>query len=287
MGKSIKMIGSILLGNALLAFAICAFVVPNGFMLGGSTGIILIMQEFLPGIPLSALSAIVNTLLFILGWICLGKKFAAATLLSTVIYPVFLAVFERLPLGDWFASDLLTCAVFASVLVGAGVGIVIQVGGSTGGMDIPPCILQKYKGIPVGTSMMYFDAAIVALQVIFLGPESILHSLVIIFLSTAVVNRTVVTGEKAVQIIIISPYFEQIRQEVLGAMDTGATMLNIETGYTSQAQKAVFCVTYAKKYPAVRDAALRVDPKAFIVTTDVKNVNGRGYTLERLQEIVK
>lgn len=284
MGKRIKTFFSILLGNGLLAFAICAFVVPNAFMLGGSTGIALALQNFWPGVPLSVWSAVINGALFILGWVFLGKAFAGASLLSTVIYPVFIALFEWLPVGTLFVSDKLTCALFASVLAGLGIGIVVRVGGSTGGMDIPPCILQKYKGIPVGTSLMVFDTAIVVLQVMLQGLDGVLHSLLIIFLISTVVNRTVVTGEKAVQIIIISPHYETIRQEILGALDTGATMLSVETGYTAQEQKAVFCVTYAKKYPAVRDAVLRVDPKAFIVTADVKNVNGRGYTFDRMQE---
>ena len=281
MKDKVKMFASIVLGNALLAFAICAFVVPNGFMLGGATGIALALQRFLPAVPLSVWSAVINGVLFVLGWVCMGRQFAAASLLSTVIYPLFVALFEWLPVGTLFQADILTCALFASVLAGLGIGIVVRVGGSTGGMDIPPCILQKYKGIPVGTSMMFFDTAIVVLQVLLQGLDGVLHSILIIFLISTVVNRTVITGESKVQIIIISPDYERIRREILDTLDSGATMLNIETGYAAESQKAVFCVTYAKKYPAVRDAALRVDPKAFIVTTDVKNVNGSGYTLSR------
>lgn len=276
-----KFFASMILGNALLAFAICAFVVPNGFMLGGSTGIALALQRFVPAVPLAVWTAVINVVLFLLGWVCMGKQFAAATLLSTVIYPLFVAIFEWLPVDTLFVSDVLTCALFTSVLAGLGIGIVVRVGGSTGGMDIPPCILQKYKGIPVGTSLMIFDTAIVLLQVLLQGLDGVLHSILIVFLISAVVNRTIITGERKVQIIIISPAFERIRREILDTLDSGATMLDIETGYAAEQQKAVFCVAYAKKYPAVRDAALRVDPKAFIVTSDVKNVNGRGYTLAR------
>ena len=284
MGKRIKTIASIVFGNALLAFAVCAFVVPCGFMLGGGTGIALALHHFLPVIPLSAWSAIINAVLFIMGWVFMGKGFAMVSVLSTVVFPMFMAVFEWLPVGSLFEADVLTCALFASVLSGVGIGIVIREGGSTGGMDIPPCILQKYKGIPVGTSMMVFDTAIVLAQVLVMGLDGVLHSILIVFLISSVVNRTVITGERKVQVIIISPEYENIRAEILGKLDSGATMLNIETGYTAEKQKAVFCITYAKKYPAVRDAALRVDPKAFIVTSDVKNVNGRGYTFARNAE---
>ena len=80
---------------------------------------------------------------------------------------------------------------------------------------------------------------------------------------------------------MISPIYEQIRKQILEVHDSGATMLNIETGYEGNAQKAVLCIVYAKRYPVIRDAILKLDPKAFIVTSEVKNVNGKGYTLAR------
>lgn len=283
MKQKIRMLLSMLLGNTLIAFAVCAFVVPNNFILGGVNGMSLALQHWL-GLPLSLSTAILNAALFFLGWACMGKQFAANTLFSTVIYPVIMAIFEQLSLGSLFSEDPLTCVVFCSICVGFGIGIVLREGGSTGGMDIPPCILQKYKGIPVGASLAVFDTLIVLTQVLIHGLDGLLHSLLIIFLISAIVNRTVVTGERKVQVIIISPAYEQIRKEVLETLDSGATMLDIETGYEAQQQKAVFCIVYAKKYPAIRDAALRLDPKAFIVTSDVKNVNGVGYTLSRIYQ---
>lgn len=272
---------SIVLGNAILAFAVCAFVVPNHFMLGGSNGIALAIHSAFPALPLSLLNGILNGVLFFLGLIFLGRKFAAGTLLSTVIYPVFMALFEQLPLDTLFTEDTLTCSIFCAVLAGFGVGIVIRSGGATGGMDIPPCILHKYKNIPVGTSMLIFDSIIVLAQVVLNGLEGILYSLLIIFLVSFTVNQTVVTGVKKVQLIVISPLYERIRHEILESHDSGVTMLNIETGYEGNTQKAVLCILYAKRYPAIRDAILKLDPHAFIVTSEVKNVNGKGYTLAR------
>ena len=270
----------IVLGNALLAFAICAFVVPNNFMLGGSNGIALALHTFVP-LPLSVLNGILNTALFFVGLAFLGKKFAAGTLISTIIYPIIMAVFEQLPLGTLFTEDKLTCAIFCAVLSGFGIGIVVRSGGATGGMDIPPCILHKYKGIPIGASLMVFDSIIVLAQVCINGLDGILHSLLIIFLVSVTVNQTVVTGVKKVQLIVISPLYQEIRHEILETQDSGVTMLDIETGYEGKDQKAVLCILYAKRYPAIRDAILKIDPHAFIVTSEVKNVNGKGYTLAR------
>lgn len=281
MKKQLKILPVLLLGNAMIAFAVCAFVVPYGIMLGGSSGIALTIQHFLPQLRLSVISAVVNILLFLVGWIFLGKKFAITSLLSTIIYPAMLAVFESLPIATLFREELLVAGLCCGLLIGLGIGLIVRVGGSTGGMDIPPCILQKYFGIPVGTSLMFFDTAIVLAQVVFRGLDGVLLSVLVIMVTSVAINRAVLSGAQKVQITIISPEYERIRKEILDNMDCGVTLLDIETGYEGREQKAIMSVVYARKYPLIRDAALKIDPQAFIVAGDVNNVNGQGYTIER------
>ena len=283
MKEKLKVFLSVILGNAMLAFAICAFVVPNDIMLGGSNGIALAIQQFIP-IRLSIISAAVNILLFLMGLIFMGWQFAATSLLSTIVYPLILAVFESLPLGSLFHESIVISALCCGVLCGAGIGLVVRVGGSTGGMDIPPCILRKYKGIPVGNSIMFFDTLVVLLQVAVKGMDNVLLSLLVIFVISFTVNKVVVTGESKIEIIIVSPEYQRIRREILSKVDCGVTMLNVETGYEGKQQQAILSVVYAGKYPEVRDAALKIDKNAFIVAADVKNVNGRGYTIDRKAE---
>ena len=282
MKQQLKVLLFTLLGNTMLAFAVCAFIVPQDFMLGGSSGIALSVQAFLP-IRLSVITAVSNTALFCLGWAFMGWKFAANSLLSTIIYPIIMAFMETSPVGTMFAGeDRLICALYCSIIIGVGIGLVVRVGGSTGGMDIPPVILQKYFGIPVGKSLLFFDGVIVLAQVLLKGTGGILYSLLILVLTSAVVDRTIVSGEATVQIIIISPEYQRIRHEILDNIKCGVTMMEIETGMTGEARQAILSVVYAKKYPEIRDAALKIDKGAFIIASDVKNVNGQGYTLERV-----
>lgn len=280
MKEKIKFFLSIILGNALLAFAICAFVVPNDIMLGGSNGIALAIQQFIP-IRLSIIAAAVNVLLFLLGLIFMGWKFAATSLLSTIIYPLILAVFESLPLGSLFNESVVISALFCGILCGLGIGMVIRVGGSTGGMDIPPCILRKYKGIPIGNSVMFFDIFVVLLQVAVKGTDGILLSILVIMVMSFTINRTVVSGEKKIQVIIISPEVQTIRQQILQKLDCGVTMLETEGGYEGRKDQAILSVVYSGKYPEIRELALKIDKNAFIVASDVTDVNGKGYTLDR------
>lgn len=286
MKQNLKMIGSVLLGNTLLAFAICAFVVPNDIMLGGANGIALFVQQFIPGLRLSVISAVVNAALFVLGWVFLGWKFAATSLASTIVYPVILGVFETLPLGALFNENIVLSALACAVLCGLGIGIVVRVGGSTGGMDIPPCILFKYFGIPVGRSIMFFDTLVVLMQVAVKGLDGILCSIMVIAVMSIVIDKTVVTGERTEQMIIISPEYQKIRDFILHTANCGVTMMNIETGYESKPQQAILTVVYSNKYREIRDGALAIDPRAFIITSEVTNVNGVGYTIARTESLL-
>ena len=255
--------------------------IPYAIMLGGSNGIALAIQHFLP-LRLSVISACVNVSLFFLGLIFLGWKFAATSLASTIIYPLMLAICEMLPLGTLFEENIVVCALFCGALCGAGIGLVVRAGGSTGGMDIPPCILNKYKGIPVGTSLMFFDVVVVLTQVVLKGTDGILLSLVVIIVMSFVVNKVILSGEKKIQVMIISPAYQQIRKVILEEINCGVTMLDIETGYEGATQKAILSVVFANKYPEIREAALALDSHAFIVASEVTNVNGKGYTIARV-----
>lgn len=283
MKEKIKFFFSVILGNALLAFAICSFVIPNDIMLGGSNGIALFLQQFLP-VRLSVIAAVVNVALFLLGLIFMGWKFAATSLMSTIIYPLILGVMESLPLGTLFNENIVISALACGVLCGLGIGLVIRVGGSTGGMDIPPCILNKYKGIPVGTSVMFFDVLVVLMQVMVKGMDGLLLSILVIVVMSFTINKTILTGDKKIQILIISPEIQAIRQEILQQLDCGVTMLNTEGGYEGDTKQAILTVVYSSKYKDIRDVALKHDRHAFIVASDVTNVNGKGYTVSRTSE---
>lgn len=280
MKEKLKFILSVVAGNCLLAFAICAFVVPYDLMMGGSSGIALFVQHFIP-VRLSVITAVINALLFFVGLVCMGWKFAATSLASTVMFPLILAVFESLPIGAMFHENIVVAALACGVCFGLGVGLVVRVGGSTGGMDIPPCVLKKYRGIPVGTSVLFFDVSVLMLQAAVNGMDNMLLSVLVICVISFTINATVLSGDKKIQIMILSPQVQTIRQRILEDIDCGVTMLEVEGGYEGKKQQAILSVVYANKYPEIRDAALKCDKNAFIVASEVQGVNGRGYTLDR------
>ena len=137
----IKKLILILLGNFILAFGVNCFMVSTGIIMGGATGIGLAVNKF-TGINLSYVVWVLNFILFFLGLFFMGKAFAMSIILSTFFYPLCLNVLERIPGIMHLTDNLLLADIYGGVLVGLGIGLVVRQGASTGGLDIPPLIMQ-------------------------------------------------------------------------------------------------------------------------------------------------
>ena len=150
-------------GNIIYACGVAFFVLPGGLITGGTTGIALFIQHLF-GVPISTFVLCFNAVMFFLGLFVLGRKFAATTILSTFVYPIALEMIQRLSNGLVITTDPVLCTVFGGLCIGAAIGIVIRTGASTGGMDIPPLVLNKLFRLPVSVTMYLFDFMILILH---------------------------------------------------------------------------------------------------------------------------
>ena len=157
---------SIVVGNAMYALTVVLFLMPSGLITGGATGIALAFNK-VTGLPVSAVLFVVNVVMLLLGWWVLGSRFALNTMASTVLSPFFMALWERLLGNLVLTDDLVLNTVFAGFGIGISLGITIRAGASTGGMDIPPLVLNKWFHLPVSSTMMVFDFIILAAQAAF------------------------------------------------------------------------------------------------------------------------
>ena len=175
----------IIVGNFILALGICAFITPVGLITGGASGIGIAVKS-LTGINISYTVYAINIVMFVVGYFYFGKKFAAGTLLSTFLYPTFLAILERVPALSTITSDALLSTLYAGLCIGLGLGLVLRVGASTGGMDIPPLIVNKKTGFSVAWLINIFDCAILLFQVIFcpITIEQVLYGITLLNVTT-------------------------------------------------------------------------------------------------------
>lgn len=267
-------------GNFLYALTVKLFLLPGGLVTGGTTGIALTINYFFH-IPISIFVFLFNIVMLLIGFFILGKQFASTTVASSILYPFFLELLNRV-MGDFtLTNDLLLNTLFCGFGIGISLGMVIRAGASTGGMDIPPLILQKMFRIPVSISLYVFDFCILLFQLLFRPVENVLYGIVLLLIYTIVLDKVLVSGATRIEIKIISEKSDAIRSAILNDIDRGVTMLDGEGGYLKNKTQVLLSVVSKREFPKVQKIAHSIDPECFIVISQVNEVSGRGFSLKK------
>ena len=278
--RVLRTVLALVVGNALYSLTVVLFLIPSGLITGGATGIALAANRF-SGLPVSAVLLVVNVVMLVAGWILLGRRFALSTLASTFLSPLTLAIWEKLFENYVLTDDLVLSTIFAGLGIGISLGIVIRSGGSTGGMDIPPLVLQKYFHIPVAVSMTVFDLIILVAQAVSSPKEQVLYGIVLVFVYTIVLDKVILLGEHRTEVKIISTHTDEIRSVILSELDRGVTLLNAEGGYLRQPGQLLLTVISNRQLPRLEKMVRAIDPACFMVVSEVTEVRGRGFSLEK------
>lgn len=267
-------------GNMLYALAVKLFLLPSGLVTGGTTGIALVMNHVF-GIPVSMFVLGFNVAMLVIGYLILGRQFAVTTVVSTFVYPLSLELFDR-GLGEVvLTQDVLLCTVFSGLGIGVALGVVIRAGASTGGMDIPPLVLNHFFKIPVSVSMYVFDICILLAQAVFNLPETVLYGIILILIYTLVLDKLMLMGTTRTEIKVVSQKAQEIREAILKQMDRGVTMLYGEGGYLHQQGQIILSVVSNRELPRVEKLIHGIDPESFMVVSRVSEVRGRGFSMSK------
>ncbi len=284
----------IVVGNALAAAGAELFIVSNDLVMGGTTGVGIFVSSLLTKTgSVSAQTAkwignitvyAANIILFIIGAILLGKRCAAATLAGTLLYPSFKSLYTLISHGQPLVTDRFLAVFFGAFIFGAGVAIVVRVGASTGGTDIPPLIFNRYFGLPVSVTMWCLDASIVFLQ-FFAGNsfETILYGILICIISSLMIEKLSPIGLKKTQVKIISKKYRAIREMILSELNRGVTVLYGQTGYLKEKCYVLLTIVSNRELVKLKNQVQRIDPEAFMTISVVSEVRGRGFSSEGIR----
>ena len=275
----------LLVGNAILAFGVAAFIIPKNILMGGTTGIGILLSHCIP-VETSLIVLILNVILLIAGLFILGKKFFFTTVVSSILYPVMLGIMQRIPGIEGITDNLLLAVILGGAILGISIGMVMRVGSSTGGLDVLALMLNKWTHLPVAILVYVCDIVVLVAQ-LFAGstPESLLFGIVLIVLQSIVLDKVMILGKSQIQLFIVTDKFSEVRHALLTTLEAGVTMVKIETGLLLNDQDGIICVIPPRKLYAATELIHSIDPNAFITVTQIKEVRGRGFTQERLQRI--
>ena len=263
----------IALGCALGALAYPLFLVPNHIAPGGLTGLATVLN-YLFHWPVGTTSLVMNVPLFIIGYRAMGRVFVVRSLVATVLFSVLIDV---IPLRPMTQQPMLG-ALFGGVLVGAGLGLILRGGATTGGTDmVARMIHNRFQHISVGAILFFIDCCVVLMAGFFIEAEYALYAFVALYAASKLIDVVMVglTREKACY--IISTQHEQVKREIMEKLDRGVTVLHAEGGYSGQDRPVLLCVLSAQELGRLKAIVREADEDAFLFISDAHEVLGEGF----------
>ena len=277
--KRIKKILMIELGTLIFALSVGLFILPDRILTGGVAGITALLTDFIP-ISEDILTIILNTFLFILGSVLLGKEFFLNTLIYSVSYPFALLFVTRM-LPEYHVDPILA-SLYGGLMGGVSMGIMFRNGGSSGGTDALALIAEKYLHVKVSDAIMFMDTVTVLAGLYIYGLNSVLIGLISVLLTSVALDRTmnIYGGVEAKRFEIISDKYQGIAEDIHGILERGSTILDVTGGYTGNRKKMLLVIVSDDQYSAVKEIIDKHDPTAFVIISEAKDINGEGFTYE-------
>jgi uncharacterized membrane-anchored protein YitT (DUF2179 family) len=270
----------ILVGTALMAMAIQWIYDRVGLVIGGFTGITIIIRTLTEsvwegGIPLWLSNLVLNVPVFVYAYFRLGKRYIGRTLFATVMLSVWLYV---IPVINLSGDDYMLAALFGGVFSGIGFGLVLRAGATTGGTDLVAALIQrKLRHYTIAQILQVLDGAIVVLGLYVFGLRPTLYAVVSVFVMTKVSDALLEGFDSSKAAIIITEHYDQVAETLMTTLDRGLTGIEARGMYTQEYKCVLYCVVSRKEIVQLKEIVSEADPAAFIIVSDVREVLGEGF----------
>lgn len=277
---SIKNVASIIIGGAIMGFALIFFLVPSEIAAGGVSGVSTVLHHLF-GLPVGIMVLVLNIPIFILGFINFDSKFLITSIIGTLSLSLSTQLFE-LPVFAQFlpvSNDMFLCSVLGGASYGFGLGLALRAGGTTGGTDILSLVLKKwFPKFSVGQFIIIIDGVIVALAGLAFGRlDTVLYSAVMLFVSSYLADTMLEGVDFAKMVFVISENQKDISKRIAEELRRGSTALSGFSMYSGKTRNVLMCVLRKYQLPRLKELVSEIDCSAFVIVTDVKEVIGHGF----------
>ena len=270
----------IFMGTGIMALAIQCIFEPIGLVTGGFSGIAIIIRKMTAGIveggvPLWLTNLALNVPVFIAALIIKGRKFLGRTVIGTVLLSFWLYV---IPQVDLTQGDYMLSAVFGGVITGIGIGFVLLAKATPGGTDMVSALIQKYVlHYSVVQMLQVIDGMVVLAGLYVFGLKPALYAIVAIFITSKVSDALMEGMKYSKAAFIITDYYKEIADAIMTQLDRGLTGLDATGMYSGDKKTVLYCVVSKKEIVELKDIVAKIDPKAFVIVTDAREVFGEGF----------
>lgn len=266
----------VVLGSALFAAGFQFFLYPNSIIVGGVSGIAMIIN-FLTGLPVGIMTIVLNIPLFIIAWKHFGGKFIISSLVGMMLSSLLVDIMATLDYSP--TDDMLLACLIGGAIKGFGLGIIYYAGATTGGTDIIAKFVRlRFPYINFGTIVLLTDAVIIiAFAMIFDRVEAAMYAVIAMFVVSKVIDLVLYGIDNSSVCYIISENSEQLVKDITDKLHRGVTILSGEGAYSHRDKQVLLCVIKRTQIADIRKIIKNIDENAFFIVSDAKNVFGKGF----------
>lgn len=257
---------------AIVAGAVYFFLLPSHASVSSISGLGIILSNFVP-LPLSAITMILNILLLIIGFFTCGKEFGAKTVYTSIVLPLFLALFERIFPNIGSLTDSQELDVLCYVLtVSIGLSILFNRNASSGGLDIVAKIMNKYLHMDLGKAMSLSGMCVALSAALVYDKKTVVLSVLGTYFNGIVLDHFIFNQDMKRRVCIITQKEEELRHFILYELHSGATIYEAIGAYTMEKHNEIITIVDKTEYQKLMKYINQVDPKAFITIYKVSNM---------------
>lgn len=281
MKNQVKVYSSIIIGALFIAIGLYFFWAPSDLAAGGVSGLSIVVKALVPVIPIGIIMFMLDMLMFIIGFIALGKSFGAKSLICSITISSIMTVMEWIwPNWQAISEDQLVLLLFGGLFIAIGQAIVFNVEASSGGTDIIAKIITKYTPLNIGTALLIADMVVVLLATGVFGLEKGLYAALGVIIVTNLIDY-IIAGLNVQRYVMIIPSSEEvgkkINEYVLQRLDRGTTLYRAEGGYSGNGKMVITTVMERKEFVELKAEILKDDPSAFMMVQNIHEVVGEGF----------
>jgi len=256
-----------------IAVSVNWFLGPHAIAAGGITGLAIIL-DYMLGFDRSITVLVANVIIVVAALVFLGKEVFINTVLGALLLPVAIWLVPETTVVD----DVMLSVLTGSILVAISASILYANHASTGGTTLPPLILKKYFGISPSIGLLISDGIVIMLSLISFGVDAFLYAVFSIVVTVIAMGYIESGLRKRKMVYIISDKSETITGEIQTKLDRGVTLIPVIGAYERKKKDMIMVTMDSKNYRDLLDIVKENDKNAFMITENVSEVHGEGFT---------
>ena len=273
--ENVKEVAVMSVAVGIIASAVYFFLIPSQTSISSVSALAIILAHYV-SLPVSSVTMILNVVLLVIGFLTCGKEFGAKTVYTSILLPLYLAVFEKIFPDFQSLTDSTELDVLCYILVvSVGLSILFNMNASSGGLDIVAKMMNKYLHIELGKAMSISGMCVALSSALIYDKKAVVLSILGTYFNGIVLDHFIFGQNVKRRVCIITKYEQEVREFILHELHSGATFYEAIGAYNMEKYREIITIVDKNEYQKLMNYIIHKDPEAFVTVYTVADMRYR------------